>query len=124
MTGGARSWSSTATCPQGQGRAEIEAMTLGEALRITTRATGLAGPPQNARIAAPESTAARLRTSAHNDLSCTTFVIMLHQPQLAPNGSARAYPAGFASRAPVMTPPRKRPNLYFYAASGLWLTSA
>jgi len=38
--------------------------------------------------------------------------------------SARGYPAGFASRAPVIAPARKRPNLYFYAASGLWLTSA
>jgi Haem-degrading len=34
--------SSTATCPQGQERVKVEAMTLDEALRITARATGLA----------------------------------------------------------------------------------
>jgi hypothetical protein len=62
---------------------------------------------------------------AQNVPSGAVYVIKVGDRTAARNGgSARNYPADFASRAPVMVPARKRPNLYFYAASRLWLTSA
>ena len=39
-------------------------------------------------------------------------------------GSASGYPAGFASRAPGHDPSAQAARPYFYAVSGLWLTSA